>query len=131
MRVPRKNTFREVGEKLGISWQTVKNRFNKISTQCKIFSCFFPLGYYGYHQIFLTFKTKYEAGLINSLKKLDRTTYLWKFNDTVILNVFLLPNALSYNRASDRFQELEEMGMICDLHVSIPIRCHNTFYMPE
>lgn len=128
MDCPRKVSFRDAGEELGVSWVTVKSHFKKILNQCKILTCFFPLGYYGYQQIFLTFKTKYEIGVVNALKKLDRTTYLWKFNDTIILNLFLLPDALSYNRASDRFQELEEMGIIHDLHVSVPIRCHNTFY---
>lgn len=124
---PRRISYYKAGQNLGVSWKTVKNRFKKILEQCKVLICFFPLGYNGYNQIFVTFKTKYEVGLVRALKNLDRTTYLWKSGDTIILNLFLLPDPMSYNRATERFKELEEIGIIHDLHVSIPIRWYNVF----
>ena len=85
------------------------------------------LSYEGYQYVFLTFKTEYETGLLNALKKLDRTSYLYKYRDMIILIAFLLPEPLSYNSAVDKFKELEEVGIIHDLRVSIPREWHNTF----
>jgi hypothetical protein len=49
---------------------------------------FFPFGYSGYNKLFVTPRTKYEVRLVKALRKLDRTTYLWKSNDTIILSLF-------------------------------------------
>jgi hypothetical protein len=124
---PREITYFKAGQNLGVSWKTVGNRFEKIMKQCKVLTCFFPLGYRGYNQLFVTFRTEYETGLIKALKRLDRTTYLWKYDNMIILNLFLLPDPMSPNRATGRFQELEEIGIIHDLHVSIPIQWYNVF----
>ena len=125
---PREVSYLEVGKKLGVSWKTVQYRFKKMLTQCKTLSCFFPFGYSGYNKLFVTFRTKYEVGLVKALRKLDRTTYLWKSRDTIILSLFFPPEPMSYNRGVERLKELEERGVIHDLHVSIPIRWYNVFF---
>lgn len=120
MGAPRKVSITEVANKLNFSWKYIKKRFNKIMCQCKNLCYYLPLGYLGYHYIFLTFKTKYEVGLKKSLKKLDRSSYLQRFNDTIMLTLFLEPEAHSYTVAIDRFKELKEIGLIDDLLISIP-----------
>lgn len=81
-----------------------------------------PLGYYGYEHLFITFKTEYEIGLAHALRGLDHSPYIEKYNDTILLTLFVPPGPLSPNRASGRFQDLEEMGIIHDLRVSIPTK---------
>lgn len=127
MRVIRKKTYIELTRELGIAYKTIHSRFVKILKQCKIMTCYFPLGYHGYQYIFLTFKTEYEIGLLNALRKLDRTSYLYKYRDMILLIAFLLPEPLALNSAIDRFKELEETGIIHDLSVSIPREWYNTF----
>lgn len=119
---PRAVTFREAGQNLDIPWSEVHKRYEKLLTQCKTLCYFLPLGYLGYQYMLLTFKTKYEIGLINALKRLDRSSYILKWNDTIILTLFLLPTPLAINTVGDRFKELEEIGILHDLRVSIPIR---------
>lgn len=72
-------SFVKAGEKLGMSWHTVKNRFEKLLEDCKIWMLFFPKGYHSYQQSFLLFNTRYEIGLRNELEKLDRSSVLYKF----------------------------------------------------
>lgn len=117
MRNPRISFWKASG-KVGVSWMTVKRRYEKILKGCKVLAAYFPLGYNGYPRLLVTLKTLYEKGLRESLQKLDRSSYLWKFNDTIILILFVD----DYNRTCERFSELEEIGMVHDLRMSIPIR---------
>jgi hypothetical protein len=127
MSKPRSVTFRQLGKKLDISWVAVKNRYNNLVKQCKLLSCFWPLGYDGYLQLAVSFKTKYEIGLVKALKKLGRTTYLYKFDDTIFLILFLLPMAFSNNDTIKNFKELEKIGIIYDLRISSPLTFKNLF----
>lgn len=126
MRIVRKLSFLEVSKKLNVSRMTVKKRFEKMMTQCKVLTSFFPLGYHGYDYLLLTLKTKYEIGLEKALSKLDRSTFLYKYKDMIILILFTSPEPQSYNNVTNRFKELEESGIIHDLCVSIPIRWYDT-----
>lgn len=110
-------------EGTGLSRQTIKKHFQKILKDCKIQMNFFPKGYDYYDKIFFTFKTKYEVGLYDSLKKLDRTSYLWKVKDFIILILFVE----HYCKTVRNFKELEENGLIQDLKVSIPNRHYSLF----
>ena len=87
--------------------------------------CFFPDSFEGYQYALLTFRTKYEVGLKKALSKLDRTTYLYKYNGLIILHMQIDPGPQKYNSATARFGELEEMGIIHDLRVSVPNRWKN------
>ena len=109
-------SFQKVGSKLNVSWTTIKNRYKKILKSCKIWIGFFPKGYEGYNQTFLTFKTPYEVGLREELQKLDRTSYLYKFEDTIILNLFPDDTLQHYV-----FRKWEKEGKIQELRVSIPV----------
>jgi len=102
----------------GLSRPTVKRHFKKILKDCKLQMNFFPKGYKGYDRIFFTFKTEYEIGLYDSLKRLDRTSFLWKVRDFIILILFVE----QYCATVRYFKELEENGLIQDLKVSIPNR---------
>lgn len=113
-------SYSEVGEKLGVSFMTVKRHFEKIAKDCKVMAAFFPHGYRGYSKTLLTFKTRYEIGLRGALEKLDTSSYLWKFDNTIILVLFL--EGHSYNPTLERFKELEKNGVIQNLSISIPIR---------
>ena len=121
MRNPRQS-FVDVGKRLGVTWATVRRHYLRILEDCKSVVGFYPRGYKGYARLFITFKTKYEIGLKESLEKLDRSSYLWKFDDTIILILFVD----DYNGTCERFTVLEEIGMIHDLRASIPIR----YYLP-
>ncbi|MBU7047009.1 MAG: hypothetical protein HXS54_11305 [Theionarchaea archaeon] len=123
----RKKTYRELEKELGFSMITVRNHYLKIIKQCKNLVCFFPNSFDGYQYVLLTFRTKYEIGLEKSLSKLDRTTYLYKSNGLIILHLQVDPDPQEYNKATSRFGELEEMGIIHDLRVSVPNRWKNIY----
>jgi len=110
-------------EGTGLSRKTIKKHFKKILEDCKIQMNFFPWGYGHYDKILFTFKTKYEIGLYDSLKKLDRTSYLWKVRDFIILTLFVE----HYCKTVRSFKELEENGLIQNLKVSIPNRHYSPF----
>lgn len=122
MGAPREETFVNIGRQLEKPWKTIQNRFNKIKKSCKSLAYFLPLGYYGYEQLFLTFKTEYEIGLVHALERLNHSSYVQKYNDMILLTLFVPPGPLSSNSAGERFQDLEEMGIIHDLRVSIPTK---------
>jgi hypothetical protein len=111
-------SYREVGNTLGVSWMTVKRHFEKIMKDCKVMMAFFPEGYRGYDQVLFTFETTYEIGLKEALEKIDRSSYLWKYNDTIILTLFVD----KYNDTCEHFKELEENGVIHGLRISIPMK---------
>ncbi|MGD2251088.1 MAG: hypothetical protein PVF58_22045 [Candidatus Methanofastidiosia archaeon] len=100
--------------------QTIKRHYKKILQDCKIQVSFLPHGYRWYDKLLLQFKTKYEIGLQKALKELDRTSNLWKFKDFIILYLFVDDS----NETANRFEHLEEVGLIEKLKVSIPIRYH-------
>jgi len=112
-------SFQKVGTELGVSWHTAKNRFEKILNDCKTWIAFFPRGYDNYIQTFLTFRTEYEISLRKELQKLDRTNYLYKFDNTIILNLFSDKITDHYT-----FRKWEKMELIRDLKVSIPVEWH-------
>ena len=122
MRTPR-DSYGKIAGRLKVEWITVRRHFRKILPDCKVLSAFFPEGYDGYSRLLAVFKTKYEVGLLKSLEKLDRSSYIWKCNDSIILTLFVD----NYNSASERFEELEENGIIRNLSISIPTR----YYVKE
>ena len=112
-------SYVKAGNRLSVSWHTVKNRFEKISKDSKVWIAFFPKGYDFYQQSVLIFKTKYEIGLREELQKLDRTSLLYKFGDSILLHLFL-----DYTLENLVFYQLKRKGIIHDLHVLIPIGWH-------
>lgn len=127
MRIPRLQTFRDVGKKVGLSWDTVKKYYYEILEQCKVHSSYFPLKKDGYGHQLLTFKTEYEVGILKGLKNLNRTSYIYKANNTIILILFLIPRPFDFNISTNKFKELEEVGYIRDLRACTPRKWHNIF----
>jgi hypothetical protein len=111
-------SYPKVSAQLGreVTWKTVATRYKKIVESCKVMMGFFPHGMNFYSQTFLTFKTGYEVNLREELQKLDRTSYLYKIKDTILLNLFL-DNTAELNI----FVKLRKEGLIYDLKVSIPV----------
>ncbi len=107
----------------GLDRKTIKNHFGEILKDCKIQMSFFPEGDRGYEQIFFTFNTEYEIGVHEALSQLDRTSVLWKVQNFLVLNLFVD----RYCATTRHFKELEEIGLIHDLKVSIPNRHYSPF----
>ncbi len=127
MKYPRNKTFREAGKELGIDWVTTREYFLDVLKQCKIITNFFPLGMEAYSPLLVTLKTDYETGLVKGLKTLNRTTYLYKAENTLILLIGIDPVPRAQNHLTGRLERLEEMGLISNLHISTPFDWHRAF----
>jgi len=127
MKSPRRIGFREAGKELGVSWVTAREYYLEVLKQCKIITTFFPLGIETYSPLLVTFKTDYETGIVKGLKTLNRATYLYKSDNTIILFLCISPTPREQNYLTDKFQRLEEMGLISDLHISTPYDWHKAF----
>lgn len=112
----------KIGQKLGVTYVTVLNRYKKILKDCQIWIPFFPNGYKKYAQYVVTLKTAYETGLVKELKKLDRSSYVYKAGDTLILSLFF-----DRHLEIEKFLYLEKLGMIHDVRISFPLRYSNVF----
>ncbi len=108
--------------KFNVTWKTIETRYKKILNDCKVWISFFPDKYESYSQTLLTFRTDYETDLRRNLQKLDRTTFLYKVRDIIMLNLFL-----DNNIEHRIFLKLKKEGLIYDLHVSIPLHFRNPF----
>lgn len=123
MRKPRDRYFWKVGQEIGLSAQTVRDHYYSIMKDCKVHLSLFPRSYYGYSQLLLIFKTKYETGLRDELQRLDRTSYLFRARDLIILTLFV--DSKLYGGPCRAFKELEEKGIISGLKASIPIEFYS------
>jgi hypothetical protein len=112
----------KVGRKIGVSYHTVLDRFKNILADCQIWLPFFPNGYKQYVPYVLTLNTEYEIGILKELEKLDRSSYVYKVNDTLILTLF-------FDRYLEikKFLLLEKKGVIHNLRVSFPLNYENVF----
>lgn len=120
MASPRDVMFKDVVKNIDLSWKTMKKYYLEVLKQCKIQNCFFPLGKEGYSHQLVTFKTDYEIGVLNALKKLNRTTFIYKANGIIILVLNLIPRPKDFNISTNKFRKLEEEGYIRDLHICTP-----------
>ncbi|KYK33741.1 MAG: hypothetical protein AYK18_14670 [Theionarchaea archaeon DG-70] len=116
MRNPRQNFF-EVGKELRIPWEMVRERFQRIVKDCKVFVGFFPLGYSQYDHLLVTMRTEYEIGIREFLKGLDRSSWLFKVDDLLVLYLF----HTHINLTCLKFGEMNCMGIIEDVRVGIPL----------
>jgi len=116
-------SFVAAGQKLDISWHTVKDHYEKVLQDCKVWISFFPEGYRSYQQSYVFFKTEYEVGLREELGKLDRSTFIYKFEDKILLHLFL--DELLDNRV---FYDLKRKGKVHDLHVTVPLGWYSAYW---
>jgi hypothetical protein len=113
----------KIGQKLNVSYKTVLNHYEKILKDCQIWIPFFPNGYADYVPYVITLKTDYETGIVNELKKLDRSSYVYKVDDTLILTLFF-DGCLEI----ESFLHLEKNRVIHDVRVSFPLRHCDKFW---
>ena len=113
----------KIGENLGVTFTTVMTRYKKILKDCGIWIPFFPNGYSKYIPYVITLRTDYETGILSELKKLDRSSYVYKFEETLILTLFF-----DGHLEIDSFLKLHKKGLIHDLRVSYPLRSNNVFW---
>ena len=109
-------SFGKVGGVLGVSWTTVQMHFEKILKDVDIWVSFYPKGYNYYQKAILKFNTKYEKDLVSELQKIDRSSFLYKYDENLLLYLF-------YEGYKDlrRFEILKKEGKIRDLSFSTPI----------
>jgi hypothetical protein len=81
-------SYGKVGGELGVSWVTVREHLKKILNDCKVSTSFYPKGYNYYQKALLRFTTKYERNLWEELKKIDRSSFLYKYDDSILLILF-------------------------------------------
>lgn len=124
MRNPRQNFF-DVGKKLKLPWKTVKEQFQKIVKDCKVCTGFYPLGYSQYDPFLVTFRTEYETGIRKFLTGLDRSSWLFKVDDMLILYLF----QTHINLTCLKFAEINEMGIIEDFRVGIPLNMDSESFL--
>ena len=127
LKKPRSLSFRDAGREVDLSWDSVKKYFYEVLEQSKVLSCFFPRGKNGYSKQIVTFETDYEMGILNALKNVNRTTYIYKTEEMIILVLFLVPRPFDFNVSTDFFKKLEEKGYIRDLHVCTPRNWYYAF----
>jgi len=114
MNDPNKSSSRAARD-LHVSYKTVLNRLYRIQEDCTIWMPFFPKGYKNYRQSIITLKTKYEMGMKKELEKIDRSSYIYKIGDKLMLHLFL-DEYLDLNFLLD----LEKNGVIHSVSVSTP-----------
>lgn len=121
MRRPNKS-FGKAGGETGLCWGTVRDHFKKILKDCSVWASFYPLGFKTYQEAVITFKTKYEQNLKNELQKIDRTSFLYKFDDTIIL----ILHYLSYTDLKI-FVKFKKARKIKNLKFSAPVDFDDIF----
>jgi hypothetical protein len=78
---------------------------------------FYPLGYSQYDPLLVTFRTGYETGVRKFLTGLDRSSWLFKVDDMLILYLF----QTHINLTCLKFAEINDMGITEDFRVGIPL----------
>lgn len=124
MRNVRRNFF-EVGKELQLSWKMVKERFQKVLKDCKVFMGFFPLGYRRYDHLLLTVTTDYETGMRKWLQGLDRSSWLFKVDDILIMYLF----HSHINCTCLKLCEMAQMGIIRMVRVAFPVCVDEKFLL--
>ncbi|MBU7013403.1 MAG: hypothetical protein HXS52_03030 [Theionarchaea archaeon] len=112
----------KIGGVLGVSHRRVLNSYKRILGDCSVWIPFFPKGYGNYTPYFVSFETDYETGVVEELKKIDRSSYVYRIDDTMLLNLFF-----ERRLEIDSMLQLEKKGIIHDLRVSSPMYSFERF----
>ena len=101
--------FAQVTKKINVFSGTVKEHFyKKILPLCTVAHYFFPKGYPSYMKTYFRVHTEYEESLIKSLRYLPCTSYVYPFEEGLLINLF----HENINLVMTMFQKMEEMGLI-------------------
>jgi len=101
--------FSKVAEKTGVFSGTIKEHFYKnILPLCNVAHYFFPQGYKSYMKTYFRIYTDYEDSIVESLKYLPCTSYVYPFEKGLLINLF----HGNINIAMTLFQKMEEMGLV-------------------
>ena len=121
MKNPNESSY-SVSKELHVDYKTVLGRLKKIMRDCRIWISFFPRGIGSCHECLVALKTDYEINIKKELMKLDRTSYIYKVGDIVLLHLFL-------DRESDvlKFHEMEKEELISLFGISTPLVFYNAF----
>ena len=110
--------FSDVARKIEFSSNTVKKHFYEtVMPYCNISHYFFPKGYDYYQKAMLSVETSYETGLVEALSRLPCTTYVFPFENEIILILFHegIQDVMSV------FRKLEEKGYIKKHLLLVPL----------
>ena len=113
--------FTVVARKAESTSITVKKRFFKnILPNCIVAHYFFPKGYNFYSPAFLRLKTDHEVSIIQALRKLPSTTYVFPLEDSISLVLYYdLDSAIVH--LMELLEKMEEMAIINSYLLYSPI----------
>jgi len=110
--------FTKVAQEVDVTSDTVKKYFYQaVLPYCDISHYFFPKGYDYYDKSFIITHSNYEKDLINSLKKLPCTTYVYPLEEELALILF----HEGINDLMRAFQKMEEAGVIEKYLLLVPL----------
>ncbi|KYK36417.1 MAG: hypothetical protein AYK19_08895 [Theionarchaea archaeon DG-70-1] len=110
--------FKTVAGKTGVTSSTVKRHFYQtVLPYCNTSHYFFPKGYEYYNQSFIIVKSDFEKGLVDSLRKLPCTTYVYPLEEEIVLSIF----HEGINDLMKAFQKMEEAGYIRSHLLLVPL----------
>jgi hypothetical protein len=107
-----------VAREIGVFPNTVKSRFlNKVMPSCVMAQYFFPKGYDYYEKVIIRIHSKFEKGIVNTLKKFPCTSYVFPLNDELVITLF-------HENVGDILpviEKIEEKAFIEDYLLYIPV----------
>jgi hypothetical protein len=78
-----------VAREIGVYPNMIKNRFlKKVIPSCVVAHYFFPKGYDYYQTGILRIKCEFENGIVDTLKKLPCTSYVFPLKDDLMIFIF-------------------------------------------
>jgi hypothetical protein len=110
--------WNKLARSVNLSPKTVKSRFiSDILPECYQAHYFFPEGYDYYSQMVLRVKSPCEITLIESLRHLPCTTYVFPLKDELTITLFHDDE----NSILGAFKKMKEIGVVNDYLLYIPI----------
>jgi len=110
--------FTSVSRYAGIDSKTAKKRFHeKVLPKCDVAHYFFPKRRNSYREMFLKIATDYEIDLMEALRKLPCSSYIYPL-DTMIVVVLFQQNEVF---VLSILQKLKEIGIINDYLFYTPL----------
>ena len=113
-----RKSFKEVGESIGVTFDTVKKHFyESVLPCCDVAHYFFPKGYDNYYQSLILLRSHYEKDLIKALSALPCTSYVYPLEEELLLSIFH-EGVVDLLKA---FKKLEEAGFVEEYLLLVPL----------